>query len=454
MVLGLGTGVLVGLVLRSRWAMLVAPTVFVAVFEALRGGLTGPTVDGIHLTSTYGIMAFVVGRGFHGLLVLLPMLLGASCGAALARRPRGAPAGRVSFFGWLRRVVAGTAAVAVVALAAFVARPAATDPIVDAEGETVPGSVAELTTVDVGNHELALMIRGVDTGNPVLLFLAGGPGGSELGAMRRHSAALEDDFVVATLDQRGAGKSYPALDPTGTMTVEEAVADTVAVTGYLRDRFDEDQVYLVGQSWGSTLGILAVQQRPELYRAYVGVGQMVSQAATDRLFYDETLAWAGEQGDTDLVATLQANGPPPYTDPLKYEPALSHEMEMHPYDHSTNSEGAGQMSENILVREYTLLDQVHLLGATVDVFSVLYPQLQGIDFRSQATELDVPVYLAQGRHEAPGRQLLAREWFTDLQAPTKQWMYFETSGHRPLWEQPEEFHDLMTTVLDETTPSR
>jgi proline iminopeptidase len=454
MVLGLATGVLVGVALRSRWAMLLAPVLFVAAFEIMRAGLTGPTVDGIHLTSTYGIMAFVVGRGFHGILVLLPMLLGASLGAALARRKRQAPDSAASFAVWLRRIVAGTTAVTLVALAAFIARPASTDAIVASDGTTLPGSVAELTTVDVGDHELGLMIRGVDTDNPVLLFLAGGPGGSELGAMRRHSGALEDDFVVATLDQRGTGTSYDQLDPTGTMTLDEAIANAVAATHYLRERFDEEKVYLVGQSWGTTLGVLAVQQQPELYRAYVGVGQMVSQKNTDRIFYDDTLAWAREHANTALVRTLEANGAPPYTDILDYEAALSHQMQIHPYDHSTNSEGSGEMSENIFVEEYTLLDQVHIMGATIDVFSVLYPQLQDIDFRTQATELDVPVYLAQGRHEAPGRQLLAQEWFTQLQAPAKEWTYFDTSGHRPLWEQPEEFHDLMTAVVTDTEPTR
>ena len=146
---------------------------------------------------------------------------------------------------------------------------------------------------------------------------------------------------------------------------------------------------------------------------------MVSQAATDKIFYEDTLAWARETGRADLVDTLEASGPPPYADVRDYEAALIHEQEVYPYDHSANSEGAGQMSENIFVEEYTLLEQMHILGATLDVFSVLYPQLQEIDFRTQATTLDVPVYLAQGRHEAPGRQLLAREWFERLRAPSE-----------------------------------
>ena len=154
--LGLLVGCVAGLLLRTRWAMLVAPLTFAAVFELARLGVSGPTVDGIHLTSTYGIMAFAVGRGVHALLALLPMVLGAALGAALARRllPTGRRGrGFLSALGlWLRRGVAVITGLALVALAASIARPATTDPIVDADGQTVAGSVAELTRVDIGGQ--------------------------------------------------------------------------------------------------------------------------------------------------------------------------------------------------------------------------------------------------------------------------------------------------------------
>ena len=77
------------------------------------------------------------------------------------------------------------------------------------------------------------------------------------------------------------------------------------------------------------------------------------------------------------------------------------------------------MSENIFVKAYSFLDQVHLLGAFMDVFAVHYPQIQGVDL---------------------------------LDAPSKRLMMFDTSGHRPLWEQPAQFHELMLTVLAESAP--
>lgn len=442
--LSLGVGGAAGYVTGSRWAMLLAPVSFVVVFELARMGYDGPMVDGIH-ASPYGAIAFITGRGFQSLLTLIPMALGAALGAGAW----GARHGRTSS-AWSRivgRTAAAVVGIALMALVVGLARPAATTPIASADGR----SVAELTTVQAGGHDMQLMIRGASVDNPVLLFLAGGPGGSEFGAMRRHLPALEEHFTVVTWDQRGAGTSYAALDPTATVTVDGYVSDTIEITGYLRERFGQDAIYLLGQSWGTTVGVMAVQQRPDLYRAFIGAGQMVSQLATDRIFYEDTLAWAERNGDKGLVEQLMAAGPPPYEQMFPYETALSHEQDVYPYDHTANSEGSGQMSENLLVDEYTLIDQIHILGAFMDTFAAVYPQLQNVDFRQTATDFSVPVFFVQGAHEADGRAEPFAQWYPMVDAPIKDLVVFETSGHRPLWEQPDEFVDYMVgTVLART----
>lgn len=459
MAISVVVGAVAGLATRSRWAMLVTPIVFVSVFELIRTGTESTTVDAVHPGSLYGLIALFTVRGFHGVVALAPMILAAAFGAAFARRVNGVTGSsrtRSKIGRSARRTAAVLATIGLGALSVGLARPTSTAAIRGGDGRIISGSIAELTTVDIGGHRLAMMIRGNSTNNPILLYLAGGPGGSDIGAMRNHLASLEEHFLVVTWDQRGTGKSYDQIDPISTLTFDNAVSDTIEVTNYVRHRFghDTNKVYLVGNSYGTIVGVRAAQQHPELYAAFVGTGQMVSPRETDRIIYADTLAWARRTGNTNVVNELTASGPPPYTRILDYEPALSHMDDVYPYNHAPNDEGAGGFSENLLADEYSLVDEAHNLAGFLDTFSIIYPQLQHIDFRVDATHLDIPVYLVEGRYEVRGRTELAHEWFNLLQAPHKQMVVFDTSGHRPLFEQPAKFTEFMTnTVLTETTPT-
>ena len=151
-------GVFAGVVMRTRWAMLLAPPTFAIVFELTRIGTVGPMVDGIRPGSPFGILALVLGRGLHGVLALAPMLLGAALGAGLARRLDGRPArrGRVRVGLWARRTVAALAVVALLALTAGISRNASTDPMA-ADGAPLAGSVAELTRENLFVEEYTLL---------------------------------------------------------------------------------------------------------------------------------------------------------------------------------------------------------------------------------------------------------------------------------------------------------
>lgn len=445
-------GFATGAMMRSRWAMLLAPLTFMAVFELTRMRVDGPTVDGISLDGLYGVIALVGGRGIDAILILLPMLVGVGWGVAAVRR-FGAPpvvAGKPHV---IRRGVLATASLSVVLLAAGLLRPASTEPVVGAAGEPVPGGVARIDQVRIGGHDQDIMIRGASEDAPVLLFLEGGPGGTAIGRIRNSGTALEETFVVATWDQRGAGKSYDALEPASTLTVDQMVDDTLAVTNYLRKRFDEQKVYLVGSSWGTILGTLAVQRAPELFSAYVGTGQMVDPFETDRLMYAESLADAQEQGDEGRAEALRDLGGPPYDDTLDYPVAIASNPKWTRFEHGSDYHASSEYPASLFVAEYTLMEQLRGMGAIAETFHVLNPQLGRTDFRDDVPSLGVPVYLVEGEHEAAGRETLARDWFDLLQAPSKQWVGFDRSGHTPPFDEPGHFADFMVGVVHDTDTS-
>jgi len=422
-------GVLAGRLTRSRWAMLLAPVLFSAAVEIVRIGYVGPTVDHPHF-SALGVLALLVGRGVHGLLALLPMLVGAAYGAGWARRR----AGRSS--GWFRRGVVGLLAAVVLLIAVAVAIPARTP--------AIAGGVAELTTVD----GMGVLIRGARPEAPVLLFLAASPGGSDMGVVRKHLAALEQHFIVAVVDRRGGGNSYGALDPTATLTLADEVSNTLTMTDFLRARFHRDKIYLLGHSGSSLPAVLAVQAHPEFYYAYVGAGQGVDLTASDRSQYADTVAWARANGKDALVKQLTKLGPPPYDTIYDYEPLLLSEGSAFAYPGGIAS-GEGQTA-NFSIDEHSLLDKVHVYSGFLDCYGLLYPRERDVDLRTRVTRLAVPVYFVEGAHDVPGRLSVMNEWFAALQAPHKELVTFPDAGHLSLYEDPERFVAVLVRVREET----
>jgi proline iminopeptidase len=436
----LSVGAGLGAAVHSRWAWGVGPILFVLAYELRWLGVDGPMFDPPPLDSVLSVLVLALGRGWLALLVLLPMLLGVAHGRSLSVRRGWRVRASDSGHRLRSRILRGVAT-AVVALLLFgLLRPPSTPAIVDERGEPLAGSIAELDTIEVGGHEQALLLRGRDRDAPVLLHLEGGPGGTGLGAMRLFGGLLEEQLVVVTWDQRGTGKSFAALEPRDTLTVDRAVSDLLEVVDHLRQRFDEDRVYVLGNSWGTTLAVLAAQERPEVFHALIGTGQMVSQRETDIRLYEQMLAEARAAGDLARVRRLEELGPPPFPEIADYAPLL-----VQPSDHPET-----EWPANVLVPEYTLLEQVNSAPALLATFATLYPQLQGIDFRRDVPALVVPIYDVQGADEEPARSDLADEWLAELDAPSIRRWVVEHAGHRAHLQRPEEFARIVRIVLRET----
>jgi pimeloyl-ACP methyl ester carboxylesterase len=103
-----------------------------------------------------------------------------------------------------------------------------------------------------------------------------------------------------------------------------------------------------------------------------------------------------------------------------------------------------------------LLDDVHALNGTLRGMDTIYVhELRDLDFEAQVPQLALPVYLIEGRFDHNASSQIAERWFNKLQAPGKQFIWFEHSGHPPYDFEPTRFNALMVDkVLAETLVPR
>lgn len=317
---------------------------------------------------------------------------------------------------------------------------ASTPSIVDENGNTPRNSIAELRELELNGRKQWISLRGWDKNAPVLLFLAGGPGGTQMAAVRHELVELEKHFVVVNWDQPGSGKSYYA-EKTKNITVQTYIQDGHALTEYLKERFSQEKIYLVGESWGSALGIFLVDKYPESYHALIGTGQMIDFAETERMDYAKALEIAQSKGDTATIERLLANGEPPYYGKdvtwksAVYLNYLSAYMANNPEIHNPGYNTLRDIGSS----EYGLLDKINFFRGIVNTFNHVYQQLYTIDLRTDYTKLDVPVYFFLGRHDVNAPTVLVEEYVQVLDAPEKEIVWFEHSGHSPWINEPVKF---------------
>ena len=290
-----------------------------------------------------------------------------------------------------------------------------------------------------------------DVSLPVLLFLHGGPG-----VVNRHSVIADnkdllDSFTIATWDQRGTGGSYNGVDHNA-LTIDQLVEDANEVVNYLCKEFNKEKIFVIGGSWGSLLGIRLAYAHPEHLAAFVGFGQFVDGAKNENISYQFTLDQAKAAGDEETVRKLESVGPP-----IKgmykggFDGMMVQRNAMMKYGGYSKSEGKRSYYDSfvkpmLLSGEYSLSDLLGIIFGYKNVLKVMWPEI-GQEDLTKYTEFSVPIYVFDGRLDMNTPAELVEEWFAKINAPHKELIWFENSGHNPMGDEPERFKKLLKEKL-------
>jgi pimeloyl-ACP methyl ester carboxylesterase len=294
--------------------------------------------------------------------------------------------------------------------------------------------IDEAGFVPVGGIEQWVTISGRRCGNPIVLFVHGGPGNPLSPYADALFSGWEDDFTLVQWDQRGAGRTYGRHPPGEgeALTVQRMADDGLALAEYLTRRLGQPKIVVVGGSWGSILAVHMVKAKPALFHAYVGFAQIVSAPGNQAATYSRLLSLARDAKDAAVLASLEEMGPPPWTNPRhpgvvrratrRYEARVTDPPPQHWWVRPPGEDTPELRTHDEQGEEYSYLQFVGLEGDGM---------FAGVDLPALGTRFEVPIFIVQGAEDLVTLAGVTRDYFDRIRAPAKALVVVPRTGHDP-----------------------
>lgn len=176
------------------------------------------------------------------------------------------------------------------------------------------GGISEIEEVDIGGIKQHIVFEGADPSKPICLFIHGGPGSPfPFGVSSRSLFPnITENCLAVYFDQRGSGKSYNKNIDKKSMNIEQFISDANEVVDYVRNKMDQDKIYLVGNSFGTIVGTELAYRYSDKFHAYIGLGQITNIIEGQKHAYDWLKTEATKKSDGKTLAILTEIGEPPY----------------------------------------------------------------------------------------------------------------------------------------------
>ncbi|TCO38773.1 pimeloyl-ACP methyl ester carboxylesterase [Dokdonella fugitiva] len=310
----------------------------------------------------------------------------------------------------------------------------------DLDRIVAPDGVQEAYAAKIGGIDQWLHVRGQDRRNPVILFVHGGPAAPVTPTLWQFERPLEEYFTIVNWDQRGAGRTHATVDPASiadTIHIQRYVDDAIEVAEYVRKRYHQDKLVLMAHSWGTIVATKAALARPDLFHAYVGIGQVVNTRENERISFDYGLAQAKAHGNTAAVKELESIAPYPGDQPITRERIIIARKWAQYYGglSAFREESKYYFDGALLSPDYDADAVCAIDRGNVFTLGRILPEFLAVDFTG-VRRFPIPIVMFMGRHDYTTPSAPTATWLERMQAPSKQAVWFERSAHMIPWEEP------------------
>ena len=329
----------------------------------------------------------------------------------------------------------------------------------DQTGNRLELEVDSRERVSINGTKQAIYLAGEKRDNPILLWLDGGPGGSEMGWVRTYLGDLHRDFTIVCWDQRGVAASYAAAK--NGMEVEHYVEDVIALSELLAERFDQEKIFLLGHSWGGFLGSLAAVERPDLFHAFIAASPHVNSTENDTIGYKMILEGAKQRGDSKTIKILEKIGLPPYEkidkegnlvgDGEAYYALLSR---LYSYSPSAPSDQGFRSEKMFLAPEHSFFSKINLVRGVIRGTKTVYPKIRHRSLEEEANRFTIPLFVINAAYDMTCVSSITERWYESVEAPEKKMLYLENSGHNGIYTESDRFMQFMKNHVLEVSISK
>ncbi len=308
-------------------------------------------------------------------------------------------------------------------------------------------SISAIEPIEINGINQCVMIRSYDISNPIILYFHGGPGTSELPLIRHYNSELEKYFTVVYLEQRGTGKSFRKSIFKDPLSIDQFVDDGYELSKYILKRFNKEKLFIVGHSWGTVVATKLAVKYPELYYAYIGIGQDIYPLLGEQLSFQYTLSKAIESNNQKAIKALKEINNPNYltteNNPKWYKQLKTERKWLTYFGGVIYKQKDYKQFTKIYMKspEYSMFDMVKFARGSALSLKNVWPELMTINLLNGYTEFKIPAYFIQGQHDYNCPTELVKEYYEKVTAPKKELLIYENSAHNPNFEENHKFND-------------
>lgn len=261
---------------------------------------------------------------------------------------------------------------------------------------------------------------------PPLLLVNGGPGWSSE-HMTPVARRLGESFQVIRFDQRGTGRSVPAVVDSTTITMAAMIEDMEA----LRRHLDVERWLVMGHSFGGMLAMAYTAEHPE--RAEALVLSAPAGATTDFMdYYPASL--------NDRLLPHEREAASFWSDPERMAAAPGKAT----YELIRASAGAFLYDRSRIDDMLALIDENTW---SIQASNLVWADLArtGFDIREPLGSFERPVMVVQGRQDALG---VHHAYLTAELFPRSELRIIEESAHIMWLDQPDQYYEAVLGFLE------